>query len=337
MIGPEKENILRILKEHDKEIENFNLESQEITNKITNDKISLKTQQAEEKKLYSGFKQLFAKRNKSNEDIQKKEIKINNEENKITLFGDRINNYNNEKAKIISEIAGFKQEFEPFENTPLRKGIKFEQLKDEIYKFERMMKDMGNVNLRSLEIYNEVHRECDQISSKVSTLRGEKEDVMGMITEIESKKGSVFMKTFDQIGKSFETIFSQLTTKGTAHLVLENPENPLEGRIQILVKITTDKYLDSKSLSGGEKTMTALALIFAIQESDPAAFYIFDEVDAALDKRNSELLANLIKQYSDKAQYIVITHNDAVIHTASNLYGVSMRENGISNVVSLKI
>ena len=199
------------------------------------------------------------------------------------------------------------------------------------------MKDMGNVNLRSLEIYNEVHKEYDQIFGKVKKLREEKDDVVGMITEIESKKTDVFMKTFSNIKKNFENIFSQLTTKGTAHLVLENQESPLEGGIQILVRISTDKYLDIKSLSGGEKTMTALAFIFAIQEYDPASFYVFDEVDAALDKRNSELLANLIKKYSEKAQYIVITHNDAVIHTASQLYGVSMRENGISNVVSLKI
>ena len=199
------------------------------------------------------------------------------------------------------------------------------------------MKDMGNVNLRSLEIYNEVHKEYDQIFGKVKKLREEKNDVVGMITEIESKKTDVFMKTFSNIKKNFENIFSQLTTKGTAHLVLENQESPLEGGIQILVRISTDKYLDIKSLSGGEKTMTALAFIFAIQEYDPASFYVFDEVDAALDKRNSELLANLIKKYSEKAQYIVITHNDAVIHTASQLYGVSMRENGISNVVSLKI
>lgn len=337
MIGPEKENILKILKEHDKEIQNFTSELQDLSKTIVSNKNLLKEKQKEEQKLYSGFKQLFANRNKLNEDMQKKELKINNEENKITLFEDRINNYNNEKAKVISEIAGLKQEFEPYENVQLRKGIKFEQLKDEIYKFERMIKDMGNVNLRSLEIYNEVHSEYDQISGKVKKLREEKEDVVSMITEIESKKSSVFMKTFSQIKKSFENIFSQLTTKGTAHLVLENQENPLEGGVQILVRVSTDKYLDIKSLSGGEKTMTALAFIFAIQESDPAAFYVFDEVDAALDKRNSELLANLIKKYSDKAQYIVITHNDAVIHTASQLYGVSMRENGISNVVSLKI
>ena len=146
------------------------------------------------------------------------------------------------------------------------------------------------------------------------------------------------MTTFSEIAKNFERTFSKLTTKGaTAQLVLENPETPLIEGIRILVKISQNKYLDIKSLSGGEKTLTALAFIFAIQEYDPASFYVFDEVDAALDKRNSEKLSDLLRDYSKNAQYIVITHNDAIIHSASRLYGVSMRENGISNVVSLKI
>ena len=95
--------------------------------------------------------------------------------------------------------------------------------------------------------------------------------------------------------------------------------------------------MDIRGLSGGEKTMTALAFIFAIQEHDPATFYVLDEVDAALDKRNSEKLAKLIRKYSDRSQYVIISHNDGIIAEADNLYGVSMDEHGISQVVSLKI
>jgi len=95
--------------------------------------------------------------------------------------------------------------------------------------------------------------------------------------------------------------------------------------------------MDIRSLSGGEKTLTALALIFAIQEYEPACFYILDEVDAALDKHNSEKLAKLIQNYCHKAQYIVISHNDSLISEANTLLGVSMNpQAGISNVVSLR-
>jgi len=107
--------------------------------------------------------------------------------------------------------------------------------------------------------------------------------------------------------------------------------------MNIKVRLTGKKFLDIRSLSGGEKTMTALAFLFAVQDYEPAPFYVLDEVDAALDKRNSEKLANLIKSYVSKAQYLVISHNDTVISEADNLYGVSMNEHGISKVVSLKI
>jgi len=118
--------------------------------------------------------------------------------------------------------------------------------------------------------------------------------------------------------------------------VLEEPENIFEGGLKIMVRLTGNKFMDLRSLSGGEKTLTALAFLFAIQEFDPASFYILDEVDAALDKANSQKLADLIRLYCAKAQYIVISHNDAVISQADILYGVSMDEHGISKILSLK-
>ena len=99
-------------------------------------------------------------------------------------------------------------------------------------------------------------------------------------------------------------------------MVLENPKEPFEEGLRVMVRITVTKYLDIKSLSGGEKTMTALAFLFAIQEHQPSTFYVMDEVDAALDKHNSEKLAKLVRNYVDKAQYIVISHNDSVISEA---------------------
>ena len=130
-----------------------------------------------------------------------------------------------------------------------------------------------------------------------------------------------------------------LSTKGgDAELVMENLENPFEAGVRINVKIGTSKFLDIRSLSGGEKTMAALAFIFSIQEYEPASFYVLDEVDAALDKHNSDKLAKLIREYSNKAQYIMISHNDTVITESDTIYGVSMNPaDGTSRIVSLKI
>ena len=145
------------------------------------------------------------------------------------------------------------------------------------------------------------------------------------------------MNTFEVIDKNFQKMFQGLTTKGQAFLDLENPKDPLSEGLRIKVRITGKKFLDIRSLSGGEKTLTALAFIFAIQEHEPASFYVLDEVDAALDKQNSEKLGAMVEKYSQRAQYIIISHNDNIISRANTLYGVSMNEHGMSKVVSLKL
>jgi chromosome segregation protein len=158
-----------------------------------------------------------------------------------------------------------------------------------------------------------------------------------MINEIDAKKQELFLKVFNVVNTNFQKIFQLLSPKGQAGMELENPQSPFDGGVYIKVRLKGKKFMDIRSLSGGEKTLTALAFIFAVQEHNPAPFYIFDEVDAALDKRNSEKLASLIHSYSERAQYIVISHNDGVISNADTLYGVSMDEHGKSKVVSLKI
>jgi len=196
---------------------------------------------------------------------------------------------------------------------------------------------MSAVNMKALEIYEEIEKEYTKLVEKRESLDKEKIDVHALMNEIETKKKEHFMTTFNQANDNFKTIFSNLFKKGTAFLHLENEKSPFEEGLSIKVKLTGNRYMDIKSLSGGEKTLTALSFIFAIQEYQPATFYILDEIDAALDKHNSEKLAKLIRDYSGKAQYVVISHNDSLISEADTLFGVSMNEHGISKVTSLKI
>ena len=151
-----------------------------------------------------------------------------------------------------------------------------------------------------------------------------------------NKKRKTFMKTLAAINELFTRNFMQLSTKGQVFLDLENREDPFAAGLGITIKVGKGKYFDVTSLSGGEQTLVALSLIFAIQEYKPYCFYIFDEVDAALDKRNSEKLAVLIKKYMKTGQYIIVTHNDALITEATTLYGVTMQE-GISKILSVRV
>jgi len=144
------------------------------------------------------------------------------------------------------------------------------------------------------------------------------------------------MKTLNEINKYFTENFMRLSTKGQAYLDLENPEDPFSAGIDIVIRIAKGKYFDVTSLSGGEQTLIALSLLFAIQKYKPYSFYIFDEIDAALDKRNSEVLANIVKQNTEKGQHIIITHNDALISASNVLYGVSMQD-GVSKLISIEL
>ena len=201
------------------------------------------------------------------------------------------------------------------------------------------MKAMGNINMRALEVYEKANEECKALLEKHEKLKVEKEDVLNMMLSIEDKKKGAFMEVFDKMKDNFKRIFASLSTKGEVNLVIQNQENPFDAGVDITVRVADKKFVDIIGFSGGEKTLAALAFLFAIQEFEPAPFYVMDEVDAALDKMNSDMLSKLLAQYSHKSQYIVISHNDGVISAADSVYGVSLPKDGhgMSKIVSLKI
>ncbi len=337
MFGPENENTLKIIKQHEKEKELFEKEIEQLKKDIDAKIKELKIKEEKEEKFREQFKGLFAKRQKIDEEISSKEEKIEAISDRIRKEELTLNSANLESARFKGELAGLEKEYEQFKGVELDTETNEAELKRRITHYEGLITKMETVNMKALEVYDDAEKEYESLLKKKETLVKEKEDVLVMMNEIETKKKDLFMKTFDVINEEFKTIFSELSTKGEASLVLENEQNPFEGGVLIKVKIAGKKFLDIRSLSGGEKTMTALAFIFAIQEHDPASFYVLDEVDAALDKHNSEKLSKLIKKYSEKAQYILVSHNDGIIAEANTLYGISMDEHGISNAISLKL
>jgi len=334
---PEIEKTKKIISQHNKEKEDFEEEIEEIDKKIKQKEKDLRDYEKKEAEFKVKFKNFFEKRDKLTEEIHKIEIEVSKKQGKAREFEIRKNNYTIKKAEITAQLTALNEEFTQYHGIKIITNKTEDELKKEIGKFERMKDEIGNVNMRALEIYDEVEKEYNKLLGKKANLEKEKKDVLKMMNEIESKKKAVFMETLNKVNENFVKMFKNLAKKGEAYLELENKENPFEGGLRIKVKITTNKFLDIRSLSGGEKTLTALAFIFTIQEYEPASFYILDEVDAALDKHNSEKFAKLIRAYAEKAQYIIISHNDAVISEADNLYGITMDEDGISKCVSLKI
>jgi chromosome segregation protein len=214
--------------------------------------------------------------------------------------------------------------------------LSVEELRKRLDETQRIIDGIGTVNMKALEVYEGIKEEYNKVQEKVTTILQEKEEVLRVIEEIDKKKKRAFTQTLADLNALFSRNFSQLSDKGIATLEPVDHENLMENGIEMLIKVGKGKYFDTNSLSGGEKSLISLSLIFAIQEYRPYCFYIFDEIDAALDRRNSERLAALLKRYINKGQYIIITHNDSLITESPVIYGVSMQDK-ISKVVSLEI
>jgi chromosome segregation protein len=238
------------------------------------------------------------------------------------------------EAKYKAEKESFEMELTEYSDVEIIKAS-MNALEERLQKTQASLQQVGSINLRALEIYEEIKQEYDRVQEKVTTLLKEKEEILKIVEEIDNKKRRTFMKTYNQINELFSRNFMRLSSKGQASLELENPEDLFAGGVSIAIRLGRGKYFDVTSLSGGEQTLVALSLLFAIQEFKPYHFYVLDEIDAALDKRNAEKLSVMLKQYMQSGQYITVTHNDALILDANVLYGVSMHE-GISKILSLK-
>jgi chromosome segregation protein len=341
LLGPEEENIRRVMKAQEKEESDFKNQISELLGKTKLNEERLKSLEVAEKEFYDKFKKFFEKRKELTEKIEKAESKTIAKEDEIRDFERRLSVVSVDIAKLQAEINVLKDEVKDYEGVELlpdSEEYSTEKIKRDIYSAEQKLKDIGPVNMKAVAMYDKVQFEYDKLIEKREVLTQEKENVLVMINQIETRKKDLFIKVYDRLNANFKRIFSSLSEKGEAYLELENPDAPFEAGVNVKVRLSGKKFMDIRSLSGGEKTMTALAMIFAIQENDPASFYIMDEVDAALDKRNAEKLAELVNQYCDRAQYIVISHNDGVIGAANTLYGISMdQQTGISKVVSLKL
>ncbi len=317
-------------------------EEQEVKEELSTLRTNKKQKQAllekkkkQEEELTKKFQGLISERDGLYKKIRESESELSQKQNLVYNIEQEINNLKIEKARVDATIENLESEMLEFSDLVIVKG-KREKLVQRLIKTQETFSRIGSVNLRSLEVYDSIKKEYDAIKEKVSTIEGEKEGILKIIHEIDIKKKKTFLKTLTALNEIFSKNFSELSTKGQVYLELENRKEPFEAGVSIIVKTGHGKYFDVTSLSGGEQTIVALSLIFAIQELNPYCFYVLDEVDAALDKRNSERLARLLKKHMKKGQYVIITHNDEVISNADTLYGVSMHE-GISKIVSLLV
>ena len=309
------------LQEEIKELENdlikLKKELEQLTTKEQLGSKELIKMQGEREKLEETFESLRKKR----KEVYEERLNIQDVLNKLRI----------RKARLEAELENLKLEFENY------KKIETYRLSPEI--LSRRIKDtmssinaLGAINMRALEQYREQKAIYDDLKEKVDKLIEERNKILEIMAEVEGKRKEAFTKTLEGVREQFKIVFKNLTG-GESDVRLAGG---LDSGLLIEASPAGKKLLNIDAMSGGEKTLTALAFLFAIQRFRPAPFYILDEIDAALDKPNTKKAVNLFKKYSPDSQFIVITHNDTTIQAADCVYGCSM-EDGESKLVGIKM
>jgi chromosome segregation protein len=213
-----------------------------------------------------------------------------------------------------------------------------EKLRSEVTRIRERLDNMGPINPMAMEAYTEIKERNDFINTQKEDLVKAKESLLNTITEIEGAASVTFMDAFNQIRDHFKRVFRSLfNEEDDCDLKLIDPSNPLESEIDIIAKPKGKRPLTINQLSGGEKTLTATALLFSMYLLKPAPFCIFDEVDAPLDDANIDKFNNIIRSFSKDSQFVIVTHNKRTMTSTDVIYGITMVEKGVSKVVPVDL
>jgi len=234
-------------------------------------------------------------------------------------------------------ISELKRELEQLGPVPKpNQLVSTKELTPRLTVIEIELEGLRPVNLKAIERFNVEEKKYDQLTQRRKVLLEEKKAVEEFMRQIEEEKTAVFMNTFNSINNNFSDVFALISPSGDAQLILENLDKPFLAGVDIRVRPAGKKVKNTRSMSGGEKALTALAFIFAIQKYNPAPFYVLDEIDASLDDVNADRVALLIHTLSRNNQFIIISLRDITISKADKLLGVARRE-GRSTVLSVDL
>lgn len=206
-----------------------------------------------------------------------------------------------------------------------------------IKELKQEIKEIGSVNIDAIEEYKKTKERYDFLIDQKEDLEKTIDSLKQIINEMQKVMKEQFELSFKQININFNNIFKELFGGGKAEVVLEDSKDVLESGIEIRVEPPGKKLQTMSLLSGGERALTAIALLFAILSINPSPFCVLDEIESALDEANVARYARFLKKYSKNTQFLIITHRKATMEIADNIYGVTMQESGISNIVSMSL
>jgi len=293
--------------------------------------------ESRERRLKEQISELKRRMNRCGEADRLMGRKISRIEAEVSELRSRLERARVEQARLQTRIESLREELERYRDVELMLAapIDTEEVEREVARMEAEMRSLEPVNMRAIEEYSRVKEKHDRLEFRLRKLEEERQAILNLIEEIESRKLEVFMEVFENVAANFRRIFSQLSGGGTAELLLDE-QAPLEGGLRIQAKPPGKNPQYIELLSGGERTITALSFLFAIQRYQPAPFYVLDEIDMFLDDSNVRKISEMIKEASKEAQFIVVSLRESMMTAADQLFGVTNRD-GVSRIVGVEL
>ena len=318
-------------------------ENAELQTKIDNLNSEIEQIKAEVNNSSENIEKLKQLRTEKNELLDKKEEEITNQFSILEGLKEQIVKMDFKKTKLEQDIEQLINTlWDEYEITPnnageYKKPNNIAQAQKEVSSIREKIKDLGSINIDSIEEYKKISERYDFMCEQRLDLENTVTKLRKVISEMTQTMEQQFKEKFEIINKNFNEVFIELFGGGKAELILTDEDNVLECGIDIRVQPTGKKLQNMMLLSGGEKAFTAIALLFAILKINPAPFCILDEIEAALDDVNVYRFAEYLKKFSQASQFLVITHRKGTMEVADTVYGVTMEENGISKLLSMKL
>ena len=335
-----KEHISKIKNAEENSLENFQ-KTESLDNVIKELELDIKKLENEIKEINTNIDTIKKDRleseekinslHKDKDDLLDRKMNLQKEYDK---FGAKL-----EKIENATEIVATKlwQEYEI--TIPEAKKYNY-TIKDfnysEIASIKLEIKELGNVNIEAIDEYAELHGRYDLLSKECTDLENSKAELLSTISNLAEQMEIDFKENFEIIGKNFSEVFTELFDGGLAELSLDNPDDILDSGVNIKIQPPGKALQSITLLSGGEKAMSAICVLFAILKCRPSPFCVLDEVDAALDDENVNRFNKYLRKISDKTQFILITHKRGTMEMADTLYGITMQEKGISTLLKME-
>lgn len=286
--------------------------------------------------------QEIAKANKNvygkNDTLNKKREEQNKYQQQYEKLTISINSSDNDIRNVKQNFQDqYSRDLMEFEERMYKISIPATDLREKLSQTKKDFAALGSVNLMAPEEFGEVKERYERQRTNYDDTQKSLENLIRVSEEIRSKSAEMFLETYNQIKKNFHNMFRRLFNGGRAELKLADPTNILTSGIDIYAQPPGKKLENIALLSGGEKTMTAVALLFATYQVRPSPFCLLDEIDAALDDKNVSSFVTALESFASVSQYIVITHNKKTVMGASTMLGITMEESGVSKMIALKL